>query len=127
MSKESEQLEQLVGLGFIGKEVLESKNKYADIPKGMLKQIPKKMKGEDPKLFVKLFLPGTRWTWFIAEINGLIAYGYVISGLDLNYDEWGSFYLKEVQQSKNNYGVYCERDTDFKPKRKSELQKGIDY
>ena len=70
----------------------------------------KKVKKENKQVVVKFFTAG-RWTWFATEldINTGIFYGYVLSGIDPDYDEWGSFSLKELEE--NN----VERDLYFKP------------
>jgi hypothetical protein len=70
----------------------------------------KKVKKGNKRVIVKFFTAG-RWTWFATElsINSEIFYGYVLSGIDTNYDEWGFFSLEELEE--NN----VERDLYFKP------------
>lgn len=89
--------------------------------------------GEDTMqkmLYEKYFLPGTRWTWFVAEVddNKKTAYGFVVSGLDTDYDEWGYFDLEELETlSVPNLPLGVEKDKYFTPKQFCELKPGIDY
>lgn len=64
---------------------------------------------------VKLFLPGTAWTWYIVEYDGEDrCFGLVDSGYD-NPVEFGYFSLKELSESKNSLGLGVERDRYFNP------------
>ena len=75
---------------------------------------------KDNKQVIAKFFTSGRWTWFATELSHTIwdkdrniidgrFYGYVLNGLDSDYDEWGFFSVKELAQ--NN----VERDLYFKP------------
>lgn len=44
------------------------------------------------------FLPGTNWEWYVAEMDekGQTAFGYVVSGLDPTFSEWGYIDMNEL-------------------------------
>lgn len=78
-----------------------------------------KVKKDNKKVIVKFFTPG-RWTWFATELMDIVKdkdgkiidgrfFGYVLSGIQPEFDEWGYFSLKEFID--NN----IERDLYFKP------------
>ena len=74
------------------------------------KKVKAKGLGRNKQAIAKFFTHG-RWTWFATELSNdkKIFYGYVLSGIDPDYDEWGFFSVKELAQ--NN----VERDLYFKP------------
>ena len=78
-----------------------------------------KVKKDNKKVIVKFFTRG-RWTWFATELMDIVKdkdgkiidgrfFGYVLSGIQPEFDEWGYFSLKEFID--NN----IERDLYFKP------------
>ena len=87
--------------------------------------------------YVKFF-GGSRWTWYATEaspvypdgtgdlklsdvtqvdaVEDVMFFGYVISGLDERFDEFGYFRLLELaQQSFPPFGLPIERDMHFVP------------
>ena len=73
-------------------------------------------KGEDAVVYVKFFLPGTRWTWYATEFNTKdIFFGWVKSGISADFDELGYFSLSELKE------VGAERDLYFEPKPLKEI------
>ena len=73
-------------------------------------------KGEDAMVYVKFFLPGTRWTWYATEFNTKdIFFGWVKSGISPDFDELGYFSLSELKE------VNIERDLYFEPKPLKEI------
>ena len=91
----------------------------------LTKEILKKAKplhstddGKFPKdVLVKFFLPTGRWTWYATEFDGEdIFFGYVESGLDPSFDEWGYFSLSELSSVKGPFGLGVERDIFFNKK-----------
>jgi len=77
-------------------------------------------KGEEAIVYVKFFLPGTRWTWYATEFNGKDTFfGWVRSGILPDFDEWGYFSYLELEE--NN----VERDLYFEPKKLKEIVKNI--
>jgi len=78
-----------------------------------------KVKKDHKKVIVKFFTTG-RWTWFATELTDIVKdkdgkiidgrfFGYVLSGLQPEFDEWGYFTFNELKQIK------IERDLYFKP------------
>ena len=55
---------------------------------------------EEQMIVCKLFLPWTRWTWYLTEYNPeeQIARAYVKSGIDDNFDERWSVYIPELEE-----------------------------
>jgi len=74
---------------------------------------------DEKTIYVKYFLPGLRWTWYAAEYgpDEEVCFGYVLSGIDPNFDEWGYFSLSELKEND------AERDLYFKPVKFSEVKK----
>ena len=77
----------------------------------------------DPAAEVKLFMPGTRWTWYLLEFDGDdTLFGYVKSGLDERFDELGYISLSELEALVGPFGLRVERDVHWEPTRLSVLQ-----
>lgn len=55
------------------------------------------------KVLVKFFLPGTRWTWYVAEYDPEedILWGYCKSGIGEDYDEFGTMWLHDLEPVKH--------------------------
>ena len=74
------------------------------------------MEGEEfaqQPVLVKFFTPAAGWTWFGMEYDAgeRVFWGYVESGLDPSYDEFGYFSLDELE----SLGARVERDLHFEP------------
>jgi len=75
--------------------------------------------GVFPKdILVKYFHPTSRWTWYATEFDGADRfYGYVVSGIDPSFDEWGYFSLEELLSVKGAFDGWrylgVERDLFF--------------
>lgn len=91
------------------------------LPKSIQKSLPKlgetsHLKYTEIKVKLKLFLPGTRWTWYVAEYDPEedILWGYCKSGLGEDCDEFGTMWLHELRSTKTPYGG-VERDLYWNP------------
>ncbi len=78
--------------------------------------------GGEATALVKFFGSG-RWTLFVTEYDGAdLLFGYVLSPLDPDFDEFGSASLSEVAERRHavlawklDRGSYHQRDLDFEP------------
>jgi len=71
----------------------------------------------DPEPVVKLFMPGTGWTWLFTEVdpeNPDIAFGLATDGIE--DPEYGYTSISEITSVKNRMGLGVERDEWFTPK-----------
>ena len=74
----------------------------------------------DPIAYVKLFLPGSSWSWYIIEYDGKdICFGYVRG----DFDELGYFSLSELKSVRGKLGLGVELDRSFNPTRLSVIKK----
>jgi hypothetical protein len=68
---------------------------------------------DEPVVFAKFFLPGTRWTWYVTEGSeedgDFRFFGFVV-GLDC---EFGYFLLSELKAVRSRMGLSVERDLSF--------------
>ena len=66
----------------------------------------------NPLIITKFFDPCGSATWFATEYDSKtqICFGYV-TGLD--YDEWGTFSISELESIKRPFGLGIERDIYF--------------
>lgn len=73
-------------------------------------------KGFDATVHVKFF-GGGRWTWYVTEYDGDDTFfGYVVSGLGPDCDEFGYFSRSELEALKfPPFGLLIERDRHFTP------------
>ena len=81
---------------------------------------------EAKRLVLKFFATG-RGTWFVAEgerqADGDVRFfGYVVSALGPDCDEWGYFHLSELEAVRGQFGLRVERDRWFKPTVFADLQ-----
>lgn len=71
----------------------------------------------DKPIYMKFFLPGTDWRWYVvegeAESNGDVLFFGFVQGI---YDEWGYFSLSELNDAYTPTGISVERDLYFKNK-----------
>ena len=69
----------------------------------------------DPIVILKLFDPCGRWTYYVTEYKPKTKeiYGYCISGLGSDCDEWGYADLNEIEKVVNVLGLHMERDRYF--------------
>lgn len=87
------------------------------IPHELLHTIPDLYETEeipDPICHIKLFLPGTEWTWYVTELSRQdhnLCFGYVI-GLE---SEFGYFSLEELEGLQTSLGISVERDEGYVP------------
>lgn len=94
------------------------------IPQELLHTIPDLYETEeirDPVCHIKLFLPGTKWTWYVTEISKedhSLCFGYVI-GLE---NELGYFSLEELENLQSSLGITVERDELFNPTHLSRIK-----
>ena len=81
----------------------------------------------DPLCRVKLFQPGSRWTYYVCAatesegIEGPVMTGYCVSPLGPDCDEFGDQGLAEVAAVRLG-GLPPERDIHFEPMRLSEIE-----
>ncbi len=67
-------------------------------------------------IHVKLFDPSGRWTLYATEFDGNDTFfGYVLSPITPDYDEWGYASLREIEQTRGLLGLPMERDLWFEP------------
>lgn len=90
------------------------------LPKSLAKGIPaigktEKTSGRDKTAHVKFFHPWGRATWYVTEYDGADeCFGYVISPLGSDCDEWGYFSISELE-SITVRGLGVERDISWTP------------
>lgn len=92
---------------------------------------------ENPLAIAKYFLSSGRWTWYVIEAEKVNDddyhfFGYVKSGIDPLFDEYGTFTLNQLKSIKvpiqigdiliGELGI--ERDPYFEPTRMSEIIEG---
>jgi hypothetical protein len=73
----------------------------------------------DPLVILKLFDPCGRYTYYATEFNkeDNVLFGFCVSPLGSDCDEWGSTSLDEIKSVKNRMGLGIERDLYFKEQR----------
>ena len=91
------------------------------MPKEVRDRIPELYAQEDVKsgdqvVHVKLFDPSGRWTLYATEFDGKDTFfGYVLSPISPDCDEWGYSSLREIQSTRGTLGLPMERDLYFDP------------
>lgn len=71
---------------------------------------------DQTKVPLKLFDPCGRGTWFITEFDGEDQmFGFVVSPLGDDCDEFGYMSLSEMESVRNRLGLTLERDTGWNP------------
>jgi len=73
--------------------------------------------GEDSIVWLKFFDPCGRYTLYVTEANLEIGefFGYCVSALGADCDEWGYTYLAELESVVGRFGLGIERDMHWKP------------
>jgi len=73
--------------------------------------------GDEAIAHVKLFIPGSRWTLFVCQHDPAeqIVFGWVVSPLGADCDEWGYASLAEIAALRVPLGLPPERDLEFAP------------
>ena len=86
------------------------RNTFASFP--IRSQVP----AHDAKVIVKYFFPAGRYTFYVTEgepVEGdFLFYGYCVSALGADCDEWGYVTLSELE-SVRILGLRMERDLHF--------------
>ena len=84
----------------------------------------------DPLCRVKLFLPGSRWTYSVCAateydgIDGPVLTGYCVSALDERFDDFGDQDLASIAGVRL-FGMPPERDLHFGPQRLSTVKTSL--
>ena len=100
------------------------------LTKALLKKLPKlysneNVPPEEQVAVLKIFDPTGRYMFYVTEgeerENDVLLYGYAISPLGPDCDEWGYASLNELQAVKGRLGLGLERDIYFSPTKISEL------
>jgi hypothetical protein len=81
-----------------------------------------KVPTEDKLLVAKFFHPSGRGTWYMAEYDPeqRLAFGFCVSPLGPDCDEWGYFSMDELEEVMV-HGLGIERDTSFRPTKFSDI------
>ena len=75
-----------------------------------------KVPTEEKVAMVKFFDPAGRGTWYGVEFDGNDTFfGYVVSPLGPDCDEWGYFSLSELCSVQGRFGIGIELDQWFTP------------
>lgn len=101
------------------------------LTKEIEKQIPalystENVKTENKVVVCKFFDPCGRYTFYVVEGekqgDDFLFFGYCISPLGPDCDEWGYSTLSEISSVKNRLGLGIERDLHWKPTKFSEIK-----
>ncbi len=77
---------------------------------------------EEKMVQLKLFDPCGRFTFYAVEFDGEdTLFGYTVSPLGPDCDEWGYASLSELASVRNRLGLGIERDIHFRPCAFSEI------
>ena len=87
------------------------------------------VKAEDKIAVMKFFDPCGRYTFYVVEGEpdpeyGYQFFGYCVSALGSDCDEWGYQVLSELEKVRSRCGLGIERDLHWTPKKMSEVLKG---
>ena len=100
------------------------------LTKALLKKLPKLYSNENVPLeeqvaVLKIFDPTGRYTFYVTEgqeeDGDVTLYGYAISPLGPDCDEWGYASLNELQAVRGRMGLGLERDLYFQPTKIKDL------
>ena len=87
------------------------------ITKEIAKKLPAlystdKIKKEEVRVYLKLFAPWSRWTWYISEMDPEtgVMFGFVKSGFGPDCDELGYSDINELKSLTGPWGLKLERD-----------------
>lgn len=80
-------------------------------------------KGDEAMVYLKLFFPMGRGTWYATEFDGEDTFfGYCVSPLGSDCDELGYFSLSEMEALVGPMGLKMERDLHFTPSTLGEVK-----
>lgn len=92
------------------------------LTKALKSKIPKlyateDVAAEDKKIFVKIFDPFSRFTFYGVEYDPdeRVFFGWTKSALDPDFDELGYASLTELESVRTKFGLYLERDRYYTP------------
>jgi hypothetical protein len=91
------------------------------ITQDVAKSIPELYSGEEipvaaKRVPLKIFDPGGRLTLYVLEYDGKdTLFGYMVSPLGSDCDEFGYSSLQELSAVRNRFGVKLERDLHWDP------------
>jgi hypothetical protein len=82
--------------------------------------------GESGDIVLKLFDPCGRFTFYVTDIaeDGDTLFGFTVSPLGPDCDEWGYASLREIASIRNKFGLGIERDKWFDGCTKAEINNG---
>lgn len=74
-----------------------------------------KTKPEEVPVGVKFFDPCGRMTYYVTEYDpeDRLCYGWMVSPLGPDCDEWGYVSMEELEGVRNAFGLGIERDTGY--------------
>jgi hypothetical protein len=105
---------------------------YKMITDDIIKSLPplystEAIAGMDKTAVLKFFFPAGRATYYVVEgerqDGDVLFFGYVVSPLGPDCDEWGYFTLNQLKEVVGPMGLRIERDIHFLPTKMSELIK----
>lgn len=109
-----------------GSEPHQRARRHKLMPKDILGKLPKlgTTDGQDATVYLKLFSPIGRMTLYVTEFDGDdTLYGYMVSPLGPDCDEWGYSSLSEMAHLLVIGGMPgVERDCYWSPKKVSEIE-----
>lgn len=87
------------------------------LTKQNMKELPKlyATDGQNEKqVIVKYFTPWANWTWYVVEGEQMENGDWEFFGLtEGTYNEWGYFWLSQLQEIKGPFGMKVERDLNY--------------
>ncbi len=89
--------------------------------KGRLPPLNSQQAEDDPFVYAKFFLPQTKTAWYVVEGQAVgqdfVFYGFISQPVN----DFGEFYLSQLQRIRGPQGVCVEPDPDFIPGRLTDV------